>query len=70
MVRGSRVKIPWLKRNRMITWSPKAEKAEMIICCTISGVSVFGFAKATGAGIGTTEEVADNAVELEALVEA
>ena len=53
----------------MITWSPKAEKAEMIICCTISGISVFGFAKAIGAGIGTIEEAADSAIELEAPME-
>ena len=54
----------------MITWSPKAEKAEMIICCTISGVSMFGFAKAVGAGIGTTDEAIGNATELEAPMEA
>ena len=41
----------------------------MIICYTISGMSVFGFAKAVGAGIGTIEEAADSAVELEAPVE-
>ena len=42
----------------------------MIICCTISGVSVFGFAKVVGARIGTTDEAVGNAAELEALVEA
>ena len=41
----------------------------MIICCTISGVSVFVFAKAVGTGIGTTEEAADSAIELEAPME-
>ena len=31
---------------------------------------MFGFAKVVGAGIGTTEEAASNAIELEAPVEA
>jgi hypothetical protein len=42
----------------------------MIIWCTISGMSVFGFVKVVGAEIGTTSEATCNVAELEALVEA
>jgi len=38
----------------------------MIIYCTISRVSVFGFAKAVGEGVGTTSQATSNVAELEA----
>ena len=49
-----------LKGNLWLLENPKAERAEMIICYTILGVSVFGLA------IGTTSEVICNVAELEA----
>ena len=52
-----------LEEKLGLTVSPNAENAKRIICCTISGVSVF----AGGVGI---EVETDNVVELEAPTEA
>ena len=79
MKRGTAVLVIWLEAPESKyhgleeTWllpkSPKAQRAERIICCTISRVSVFGFAKAVEARIGTIGEAACNVAELEAPVE-
>lgn len=64
MVRGSAVKESWLRRGCRVPWSPKAEKAELIIYCTISGMRVDA-----KAGLGTKCEVVGNGAKLEAPME-